>query len=128
MNKRYVTQEKRESENNVCLANRRRENRSSSFDQIFSFTQISKSMRETELISSVSHQQIDCLTYLVQQCHIYIEHFGVVVKKVLWKTWPNLSKRTCRKKKKQVKLNNDKVNCFLVEEIVDIEGRRRWKM
>lgn len=44
----------------------------------------------------------DCFRYIVKQCSFYVENLGIVVKKVLCKPWPLLSKQSIRKKKKQV--------------------------
>ncbi|CAF0879756.1 unnamed protein product [Rotaria sordida] len=46
--------------------------------------------------------KIDCFSYIVKQCHFYIENFGIIVKRVLCKPCPLLSKETKRKKKKQL--------------------------
>ncbi|CAF0898620.1 unnamed protein product [Rotaria sordida] len=52
--------------------------------------------------------KIDCFSYIVKQCHFYIENFGIIVKRVLCKPCPLLSKETKRKKKKQYKTNLDR--------------------
>ncbi|CAF0763164.1 unnamed protein product [Rotaria sordida] len=49
--------------------------------------------------------KIDCFSYIVKQCHFYIENFGIIVKRVLCKPCPLLSKETKRKKKKQKSSN-----------------------
>ena len=54
----------------------------------------------------------DCFSYIVEQCNFYIENLGIVVKKVLCKPWPLLSKQSIRKKKKQVNTLN---NTFLLK-------------
>jgi len=46
----------------------------------------------------------DCFSYIVKQCHFYIEHVGIVAKKVLSKPWSILTKQSIRKKKKQVNI------------------------
>ncbi len=46
----------------------------------------------------------DCFSYIVKQCHFYIENVGIVAKKVLSKPWSILTKQSIRKKKKQVNI------------------------
>lgn len=61
-----------------------------------------------QVLDSISHQpkddQVDCLTYLIQQCNSYVQHVGIVVKKVMCRPRPVLSKQITHKKKKQVNL------------------------
>ncbi|CAF0930435.1 unnamed protein product [Rotaria sp. Silwood1] len=50
-------------------------------------------------------KKIDCFSYIVKQCNFYVENFGIIVKRVLCKPWPLLSKQSIRKKKKQKSTN-----------------------
>ncbi|CAF3398956.1 unnamed protein product [Rotaria sp. Silwood1] len=50
-------------------------------------------------------KKIDCFSYIVKQCSFYVENFGIIVKRVLCKPWPLLSKQSIRKKKKQKSTN-----------------------
>ena len=61
---------------------------------------------QQQIVSSINlhndDNKTDCFRYIVKQCHFYIENFGMIVKKVLCKPWPIISKQSTRKKKKQV--------------------------
>jgi hypothetical protein len=66
---------------------------------------------QQQVVSSINlpndDNKTDCFSYIVKQCNFYIETLGIVVKKVLCKPWPILSKQSTRKKKKQVNILND---------------------
>ncbi|UJR28185.1 hypothetical protein I4U23_009438 [Adineta vaga] len=49
--------------------------------------------------------EINCFGYVVNQCNFYVEHFGIIMKKVICKSWSIKSKQSTRKKKKQKSTN-----------------------
>jgi hypothetical protein len=61
---------------------------------------------QQQVVSSMNvsndDNKTDCFSYIVEQFNFHIENLGIVVKKVLCKPWPLLSKQSIRKKKKQV--------------------------
>jgi hypothetical protein len=60
---------------------------------------------DSSILPSNDDNATDCLTYLVRQCHSYVANIGLVMKKVVCKTWPIVSRPLVHKKRKQVNEN-----------------------
>ena len=82
------------------------------FFRFFYFTHSTKqriSMSQQILPSNnVQHDdndKINCYGYIIDQCSIYTERIGTVMKKILCKSWPLLSKQSTRKRNKEVNID-----------------------
>ena len=51
------------------------------------------------------NDKINCYGYIIDQCSIYTERIGIVMKKILCKSWPLLSKQSTRKRNKEVNID-----------------------
>lgn len=54
--------------------------------------------------SHANDNKTNCFSYIVHQCSFCAEHFGIIVKKVLCRSWPILSQQSRQNKKKQVNM------------------------